>query len=322
MNIIHGVGMDGGDFAHAAQNGVSIVWSPMSNLLLYGETLDVVSAMSAGVNVSMGTDWSPTGSKHMLDELKIARRYLNAFEPQGRMVTDKHLVDMATINAARGLGLQNTAGAIGYGKLADLVAIKVDNTSNRRGALYSKLVWATQKDVALTVVHGMPVYGELAAMKEVGQMWDGSLRRVEAVPRNPRQHRDNRAFNNTCGKLAGTKAFRLAYQAEPDLVFAGTGISSVYGIDQILTVALGTFKQGAAASGKPRQVQALADGLDPMYNCEDFDYQARVHTFVEQEVPANLQAAQAMEWKYQSLKSLPADYNFEKDRQLMMSVAE
>ena len=61
--MIHAVGLSKEDLRDAAKNDISIVWSPFSNLLLYGETLDVSAAIKAGVNVALGVDWSTTGSE-------------------------------------------------------------------------------------------------------------------------------------------------------------------------------------------------------------------------------------------------------------------
>ena len=49
-----------------------LVWSPLSNLLLYGDTTDVVAADQAGVEISISPDWGPSGSKNNLHELKVA----------------------------------------------------------------------------------------------------------------------------------------------------------------------------------------------------------------------------------------------------------
>ncbi len=53
----------------------SIVWSPLSNLLLYGGTARVEAAKAAGVTIGLGSDWSPSGSKNLLGELKVAWLY-------------------------------------------------------------------------------------------------------------------------------------------------------------------------------------------------------------------------------------------------------
>src|SRR5262249_6746502 len=52
--------------------GAKLVWSPLSNLLLYGNTTNVYEALAEGVLVSLGTDWTPSGSRTLLEELKIA----------------------------------------------------------------------------------------------------------------------------------------------------------------------------------------------------------------------------------------------------------
>jgi 5-methylthioadenosine/S-adenosylhomocysteine deaminase len=61
--IIHGTafGKTQFDAMHAA--GTYLIWSPTSNLNLYGTTTDVLTAMKAGVTVVLSPDWEPTGSR-------------------------------------------------------------------------------------------------------------------------------------------------------------------------------------------------------------------------------------------------------------------
>ena len=61
------------DFEVLARAKAAMVWSPLSNLLLYGQTADVGTAREAGVLMALGPDWSPSGSKNLLGELKLAR---------------------------------------------------------------------------------------------------------------------------------------------------------------------------------------------------------------------------------------------------------
>ena len=76
-----------------------MVWSPLSNLLLYGETADVEAGAEAGVLMALGPDWSPSGSKNLLGELKVAR----LVEQPGRRQRsrDYDLLALATRNAAK-----------------------------------------------------------------------------------------------------------------------------------------------------------------------------------------------------------------------------
>src|SRR5688500_20413054 len=70
-------------------NGAKLVWSPLSNLLLYGKTAAVYDAIAAGVMVSLGTDWTPSGSPNLLTELKIADR---ALRDRAILGSRRHLV--------------------------------------------------------------------------------------------------------------------------------------------------------------------------------------------------------------------------------------
>ena len=53
---------------------VTLVWSPRSNLALYGETVDIGAALNSGLRIELSTDWSPSGSFNMREEVACARR--------------------------------------------------------------------------------------------------------------------------------------------------------------------------------------------------------------------------------------------------------
>jgi 5-methylthioadenosine/S-adenosylhomocysteine deaminase len=61
---IHAAGLLPQDFDVLASHGSSMIWSPLSNLLLYGATARVDAAKQAGVTIGLRSDWSPTGSKN------------------------------------------------------------------------------------------------------------------------------------------------------------------------------------------------------------------------------------------------------------------
>ena len=56
--IIHGTGLTKPEFSALGDIGGSLAWSPTSNLLLYGETTDIYTAKSEGVNIMIGPDWA------------------------------------------------------------------------------------------------------------------------------------------------------------------------------------------------------------------------------------------------------------------------
>src|SRR5207302_5230387 len=70
--FIHSIGLTAPDYALMAGEGVALIWSPRSNVRLYGDTAMVTAAARLGVLIALGTDWTPSGSMNMLRELRCA----------------------------------------------------------------------------------------------------------------------------------------------------------------------------------------------------------------------------------------------------------
>jgi hypothetical protein len=75
--------------------GAKLVWSPRSNLQLYGETANVYDALAEGVLVSLGTDWTPSCSADLLGELKVADRALRDPRVLGTSRDEVHSLSIA-----------------------------------------------------------------------------------------------------------------------------------------------------------------------------------------------------------------------------------
>jgi len=135
-----------------AGQGGTVVWSPLSNLWLYGQTTDVASARQAGLRICLGPDWSISGSKNLLGELKVADLWNR--HRLGGLFTDRELCEMATANPADALGLQDRIGRIGEGLRADLVVM-----ARRHADPYRNLIESTEGDVLLVAVEGRVCYG-------------------------------------------------------------------------------------------------------------------------------------------------------------------
>ena len=144
---IHALGVPPDGLRELGRRGAKIVWSPFSNLLLYGQTLDLEALKDAGVTWSIGCDWSPTGSKNLLQELKVARYVAGQ---QQVALSDEALVRAVTVNAARVVGWHEHLGVLRRGTLADVLVIH-----GADGDPYAHLVDATEEQVALVLVHGV-----------------------------------------------------------------------------------------------------------------------------------------------------------------------
>jgi len=202
--IVHGIGLEPSDFSEMAAappartdgvgdgRGAKLVWSPLSNLLLYGKTASVYDALAAGVLVALGTDWSPSGSPNLLTELKVADRALRderllgnrrsllpSLSPSGptgkerreaELALDRLLVEMVTINAARAIRWDDQVGSIEAGKAADLLVISrplPPAIPDLPHSPYRSLIDATEADVSLVLVGGEPVAGDISIMQSL-----------------------------------------------------------------------------------------------------------------------------------------------------------
>lgn len=151
MICIHCVGLKPRDFKVMARTA-GMVWSPTSNLLLYGRTADVAAAKTRGVPIALGADWSPSGCKNLLGELKVARavgaRRDGLFSP-------RELVAMVTSVPAAMLGWGAHVGSIAAGRRADLLVI--DGT---HADPYTALIDAGETAIRAILIDGRIRVGE------------------------------------------------------------------------------------------------------------------------------------------------------------------
>jgi 5-methylthioadenosine/S-adenosylhomocysteine deaminase len=156
---IHCVALQKKDFEVLAKAEAAMVWSPLSNLLLYGQTADVGVAREAGVLMALGPDWAPSGSKNLLGELKVAR-LVN--ELKGDDLSDFDLLSLATRNAAKILRWDKHLGTLVDGKRADLLVVAGDG-----GDGHAHLFTRSEHDVELVVINGVPRYGASQVMRRL-----------------------------------------------------------------------------------------------------------------------------------------------------------
>lgn len=119
--LIHASALTADQLHEVADAGCRLVWSPQSNLRLYGETTLAAEALAAGMLVGLGADWLPSGSTSLLAELKVARRELAL---QGTELPAAELVAMVTSTAARIAGLDAHLGALAPGRPADVLVLE------------------------------------------------------------------------------------------------------------------------------------------------------------------------------------------------------
>ena len=148
-SMVHGIATTPADYRAMREHDVTLVWSPRSNLSLYGETIDLEAALAQQVRIAIATDWSPSGSFNMREEARCAA---DAAASAGVDLSAEALWRMATANAAYALGLERDIGTIRVGLRADLVLVESDDEDP-----YRTMLTAGSEDTLATWIDGQVV---------------------------------------------------------------------------------------------------------------------------------------------------------------------
>jgi cysteine-rich repeat protein len=151
--FIHGVGLLAPDLAAMAADSTSLVWSPRSNITLYGNTAPVTQAAAEGVLIALGTDWLPTGSMNMLRELACADDLNRDY--YGGHFTDAELWEMATVNVATAAAMADLIGVLAPGHVGDIAIF-----DGATGVDHRAVISAEAEDVVLVMRGGRLMYGD------------------------------------------------------------------------------------------------------------------------------------------------------------------
>jgi 5-methylthioadenosine/S-adenosylhomocysteine deaminase len=170
--LIHGIHVTELDIEHMARVGAHFVYTPSSEAIRGGGISPFANAQRAGVNVALGTDGPMVDySVDMVEQMKVCAmmQHVRHLDPT-RMPVERTL-EMATINAAKALGLDEEIGSLAAGKRADIAVF--DLAKPHVGVLHrplSSLVCAGKgTDARAVLVDGEVVYrnGRFAHLDDV-----------------------------------------------------------------------------------------------------------------------------------------------------------
>lgn len=192
LNLVHGCGMDvfAGSTADLMHHfGLGLIWSPVSNMLLYRDVTFAPALMARGINTSLGSDWSPTGSKHVWAEAQYARRFMHEL---GVALGDEQIYRMITSNPARAIDVQ--AGRIAAGHFGDFFVLRAPSPQHTP---LETLFAANDAHTRVVIAGGTAVYGD----PEVCGLWPTPVQQLPAA----------------MGAVAATKAVALPPELGIDL---------------------------------------------------------------------------------------------------------
>ena len=156
--VVHAMALSRNDAAELSRRGSSVVWSPRSNLDLYGSTAPVALLASLGVRIALGSDWLASGSMNLQRELACARDYDQV--TLGGYFDAFQLWRMVTEHPAWALGLEGRFAALRVGLPGDVAVFAAHSDDP-----YASAVEAAATDVKLVLRQGTPLYGDTKLVK-------------------------------------------------------------------------------------------------------------------------------------------------------------
>jgi len=119
---------DEADIQMLVEYGCHVAHCPTSNLKLASGIAPVAAMVNKHVNVGIGTDGAASNNRlDMFAEMRMAALLAKGITGDATVVSAAEALQMATINGARALGMDDKIGSIEIDKLADLTAVKISS---------------------------------------------------------------------------------------------------------------------------------------------------------------------------------------------------
>jgi cytosine/adenosine deaminase-related metal-dependent hydrolase len=125
--LAHCVWTDPNDWKLMAETGTHVTHNPASNGKTSTGIAPVHGLLAAGVNVTLGCDGGPSNNSYdMIRDMRLVSYLANLREEEPTVVPAETVLEMATINGARAMGIEDQVGSIEVGKRADFIVIDMD----------------------------------------------------------------------------------------------------------------------------------------------------------------------------------------------------
>jgi len=142
------------------EKDVSVIHCPASNLKLASGIAPIPEAVSAGLNVCIGTDGASSNNNlNMWEDMYLASILHKGNTRDPKLITAAETLRMATVNGAKALGLPDV-GSVREGNKADLILVDLEKPHLKpMHNICSALVYSAQgSDVCMTMVDGRILY--------------------------------------------------------------------------------------------------------------------------------------------------------------------
>ena len=125
--LAHAVVLDDDEVVRLAATGTAVAHCPLSNLKTASGVARLPELLAAGVTVGLGTDGTATGNDlDLFLAMRLAATVHKGTALDAEVVPARAALRMATIDAARAIGIDHLVGSLSVGKRADVVLLDPD----------------------------------------------------------------------------------------------------------------------------------------------------------------------------------------------------
>lgn len=128
LTAAHCVHLNDADISILEKNQVNVIHNPSSNMKLGSGIANIKGIFAKGINIGLGSDSSASNNRlDIITEIRAALLLQKGVSQDAEFLKPFDAIKMATINAAKAIGLDKNIGSIEYGKRADIVAINLNS---------------------------------------------------------------------------------------------------------------------------------------------------------------------------------------------------
>ena len=193
VTVIHATDMADAVWQHFKDAGIGVTLAPTSDeqIGLSGGTPPIQKALDFGIRPSLSVDVEVSLATDMFSQMRCilatqrmqsaALRYRGETPPA--WVTNRDVLEFATVQGARHIGLARRVGSLTPGKEADIVAIRAEDVNNLplNNAIGTVVQGADTRSVDIVLIAGQP-------KKWRGEMLGVDLDRVRSLAEESRDY--------------------------------------------------------------------------------------------------------------------------------------
>lgn len=178
--LAHCVHLDATELGILADTGTHVAHCPSSNLKLGSGLAPIKEMLESGISVSLGADGAPCNNRlDMFTEMRTAALLQKVLHGPD-VLPARRVLQLATIDGARALGLEQEIGSLETGKRADVIIVNLSclHSTPRPSDLASAIVYSAQgSDVRSVIIDGRLVMleRELLTMDERAVIEEANL---------------------------------------------------------------------------------------------------------------------------------------------------